>query len=139
VSFRYLPHTADLRAELRGRDRAALYQAAVDLVRDIAVGGDDVEPREVREMTLVGDDSEALYRFVRELVFALDADGFLPARVELAGPPDTVPGAVRVGGEAFDRARHHVQHQIKAVTRHAYEYGPLRDGSGLRAQIVFDL
>ena len=38
MGYRLLPHTADLRAVLEAPDRAGLYQAAVDLVREVVAG-----------------------------------------------------------------------------------------------------
>lgn len=137
MPYRLLPHTADLRAELEAPDAAGLYQAAADLVREVVAGDSPVEPREERaiELPAAGDDRERFFRFVRELVYLYDAEGFLPAEVELGDPP-------RVLGERFDPERHHSERQVKAVTRHGFRFEAVAAGTGdgrLRAELVFDL
>lgn len=130
MSFRYLPHTGDLRAEVTAPDRAGLYQAAADLVRDVVVGASPVAERESRWLELEGgDEAERFFRFVRELVYWVDTDAFLPARV-------TLDGSAAVAGERFDPARHASERQLKAVTRHGFR---LRRDGPWEAELVFDL
>lgn len=131
ATFSYLPHTADLRARVEGADLGALYQAAADLVRDIVVGASPVAARETRTVELgEGDEAERFHRFVRELVYLYDAEGFLPLAVEL-------DGAVLLHGELFDAERHVSERQIKAVTRHGYRFATNAGGS--EAELLFDL
>ncbi|MDX1645295.1 MAG: archease [Thermoanaerobaculia bacterium] len=131
MSFRLLDHTADVRAEVEAPDTEALYQSAVDLVRHLVVGDSPVEERQERQLEIGGDDAEErFFRFVRELVYQVDSERFLPRSVHL-GPP------LRVEGERFDAERHEAERQLKAVTRHGYR---LESGDdGLRAELVFDL
>jgi SHS2 domain-containing protein len=131
MGYRLLPHTADLRAELEAPDRAGLYQTAVDLVREVVAGDSPVESSEQREIAVAGgDERERFFRFVRELIYLYDTEGFLPREV-------SADGTLRVGGERFDPQRHHSERQLKAVTRHGLRLE--EDGGGLRAELVFDL
>jgi len=131
MSRTLLAHTADLRAELAAADERALYAEAVALVREILVGASPVEEREELRVAPEGDDeAERFFRFVRELVYLADAESFLPASVR-------IDGGVLLRGERFDPARHVVERQIKAVTRHHFAYR--RGAAGLRAELVFDL
>lgn len=131
MSFRLLDHTADVRAEVDGPDTETLYQSAVDLVRHLVVGDSPVEARQVRQLEIDGGDAEErFFRFVRELVYQVDSDGFLPRSVRLGSP-------LSVGGELFDATRHEAERQLKAVTRHGYQLEST--GDGLRAELVFDL
>ena len=131
MSHRFLPHTADLRAELRAGDWPELLAAGVGLVRDILVGACPVEPREERRVALpAADEEERFFRFLRELVYLYDSEGFLPAAVA-AGEP------LRILGERFDPLRHRSERQVKAVTRHGFRLA--RDERGYRAEVLFDL
>jgi len=128
MPYELLPHTADLRAALSAPDLLQLYAAGVDLVREILVADSVVARRERRDIPPLGDDeAEAFFRFLRELVYLFDSEGFLAAAVVDAGRA--------VEGELFDSSRHAGAHQIKAVTRHGYslESGP----DGYRAHVVF--
>jgi SHS2 domain-containing protein len=131
MGFELVPHTADLKAITRAADLAGLYGAAADLVRAILVGESPVRALESRNIRGESrDPAEAYFRFVRELLYAFDADGFLPARVEWGDP-------VRVRGERFDPSRHRVEREVKALTRHGFRV--VRGPSGYRAELVFDL
>lgn len=132
MAHRYLPHTADLRAEVTAADAAGLYQSGADLLREVFVGSSPVAAAEARVLDLraAGSDEERFFDFLRELLFLYETEGFLAAVVEL-GPP------LRVLGERFDPARHVPERQVKAVTRHGYRL--TRDGDRLRAEILFDL
>ncbi|HEX4951850.1 MAG TPA: archease [Thermoanaerobaculia bacterium] len=129
---RLLGHTADLRAELSAPDFATLCAEAVDLVREVLVGPSEVVAREERRVHLEGEEeAERFFRFVRELIYLADVDGFLPST---CSPDD---GAVIVSGEPFDPLRHQSERQVKALTRHRYLYE--RTTEGLRAELIFDL
>jgi len=127
-----LPHTADLRAVVRGPDQHGLYQAAVDLLREVVVGQSLVEVSESRliELPVDTDASERFFAFVRELVYLNDVDGFLPAAVVSLDP-------ATVTGEPFADGRHEVEHHVKALTRHGYRFE--RTPDGYEAEMVFDL
>jgi SHS2 domain-containing protein len=104
----------------------------VALVRETLVGGSSVAAREERRFARAGEDeAERFFRFVRELVYLFDAEGFVPAAARLEGG-DTV-----VSGERFDPQRHVFERQIKALTRHRFRFE--RTPAGLRAELVFDL
>jgi SHS2 domain-containing protein len=132
MSYELLPHTADMRARLRAPDLPALYGAAVDLVRDMLVGDSPVLARDVYAVEVppeVGE-GERLFRFVRELLYLFDVEGFIPARME-------DEASLTVTGESFDPERHTVVHQPKAVTRHGYVFR--RTAEGCEVDLVLDL
>ena len=137
MGFEYLAHTADLRCAVEADDREALYATGVDLVRDIVVGSSPVEPVEQRIVELHdGDEPERFFRFVRELVYLYDGDGFLPADLELEAHGGTGTVA-RIRGERFDSDRHTSERQVKALTRHGYVLE--RRADGYQAELLFDL
>jgi SHS2 domain-containing protein len=128
---RLLPHTADLAAELDAPNLDSLCGEAVSLVRELLVGESVVEARARRFVPFDGtDDAERFFRFVRELIYLADAEGFLPAGCAVS------PAGVELVGERYDPNRHLAERQIKALTRHQYRFE--RDG-GVRAEVVFDL
>ncbi len=135
VSYDYLGHTADLRAIVRGRTVAELYEVGAGLLRDIFVGDSEVGTADARDLDLpVEDPAERFFQFMRELVFLYDSEGFLPGRVESREPTS---GPVRVLGEIFDPLRHQSERQVKALTRHAYSFESSPGGS--HAVLLFDL
>jgi SHS2 domain-containing protein len=111
--------------------RGELYQAAADLVREVVAGGARVEPHCEHRLPLAGtDEADRFFRFVRELLFLHDVEGFLPLQVDLNGE-------ARVVGEIFDPRRHARERAVKALTRHGYrfEWTP----AGVHAELLLDL
>lgn len=132
MSYRLLPHTADLRAELDAPTLDELYASAVALVREIMVGRSPVITSRQRLIPWeVDDPGERFFRFVRELIYLYDAEGFVPGNSRLEGL------GASVGGERFDPERHECHHQVKALTRHGFVF-ECRPNS-YRAELVFDL
>jgi len=129
VAYRLLDHTADLRAEVTASSEAGLYQDGVDLMRQILVGDSPVRASESRRVELAAaEGAERFLRFLRELVYMYDAESFLAAVA--------VDGGRRGIGETFDPGRHRSFHQLKAVTRHGFQFDG-RPGCW-RAEVVFD-
>lgn len=132
MSYRLLPHTADLRAALIAPSLDELYASAVALVREIIVGPSVVNPVQERAVEWDSrDPAERFFRFVRELLYLYDAEGFVPTTCRL-----DQHGAI-VAGDRFDPARHESHHQVKALTRHGFMFEPT--GAGYRSELVFDL
>lgn len=132
MPYELLPHTADLRARVWGADLAELYASAVDLLRETLVDASPVVPATERELAIEPglEEDERLFRFVRELLYLFDTEAFVPARVVDVERPT-------VAGESFDAARHVIEHQIKALTRHGFSFRATRDGYS--AELLFDL
>lgn len=136
MSFEYLPHTADLKAVVHAPGLEELYLEAARMVRDVLVGDSPVRPTQARALELDGhDEAERFFRFVRELIYLYDSEGFLPAEVELGRPNGRE--SARISGETFDAERHHSERQVKALTRHEFALEELPDG--YRAVLLFDL
>jgi SHS2 domain-containing protein len=130
-----LPHTADLRLAVHAASLDALYPAAAAAVRSVLVGESPVAAAEERRLELDAaggplEPAERFFRFVRELLYLYDCEGFLPARVAAGSP-------VRVLGERFDPRRHTAERQVKALTRHGFDLR--REGAGYTAELLFDI
>lgn len=127
--FRFVPHTADIAAELWARDESGLRQAGVDALRELLVGVSPVRPLEERPIEPgAGDAAERLVHFLGEVLYLYDTDRFLPARTTPSG----------IAGEPFHPARHMALREVKAVTYHGAEIRRDRDGH-LHSTIVFDV
>ena len=135
--FEAFEHTADVGLRVWGRRLEDLFEQAgagfIDLMTDPAT----VRCTERRAIVVEGDTTEdLLVAWLEEILFALDADGFAPASVEVER---IEPGRLRgtLCGEPFDPARHEVRQAVKAVT-----YSDLRvrrTEGGYEVRIVFDV
>ena len=124
-------HTAAQKVVFRAPDLSGLYASAVDMLRDTMVGGSAIQARRRVIVAPDGDGpGEQFFRFVRELVYLRDVDGFIPGVL-------VAMDSLMVAGEAFDPGRHAFEHVVKAVTRHQFSFAE-GDG-GLVATLVLDL
>ena len=125
---RFVPHTADVAAELSAPSEAGLYQAGVDALRELLVGASPVRSVEERPIEVRGaDPSMRLVHFLADVLYLYDTERFLPHRVSPAG----------VTGERFDPGRHRALREVKAVTHHGAEIA--RAAGTYRATVVFDV
>jgi SHS2 domain-containing protein len=131
VSYKVLDHTADMSVLIKAPDRTSLWSDAVKLIRQMAVGDSPVGGDTRREIKVpAAAESERFFRFVRELIYLYDTEGFIPQRLLDRRVP-------LVCGEIFDPLRHKPQHQAKAVTRHRFRYD--KTEAGYEVEMVFDL
>ncbi len=115
--YRLLPHTADIRVEIRGKGLPDLYAAGVEALISLMVDRRRVRAAEERYFTVhANDPEERLFLVLREALRLYSPDGFL-VRKARATINNTEVG-MKVAGERFDRSRHTVCREIKAVTAH---------------------
>ncbi len=134
--FRLLPHTADLRAEVRGADLPDLFSGCVLALFSLLVDRRTVRNAEVRSAEIVADTAEEqLFFLLREALLLFAVHRFLArnARVTIMGKQVTLT----VEGELLDDSRHAVRREIKAVTAHAMAVE--RSPEGFLARFVVDV
>lgn len=137
MTYRFLPHTADIKVAIDAGSFEELLADATAVVRGLLAGEGGVEVRQERRITTSGEDpSEVLLRYLQELLYLFETEGFLPSRVETDRFAETELIA-RVGGEVYDPARHEHQPEVKAVTRHGLRVE--QHGDGWHAEVVFDV
>jgi len=141
VTYRFVPHTADIRVRIEAPSFRRMLEDLVQVLRELTVGNRPVHPRAARLITLqASDPPELLLALSREILDAFQLDAFVPARLEidqLTQPPEPPSLRGRVLGEWFDPARHETQPEIKAVTRHGLAAEPTPEG--WRAEVLFDV
>ncbi|HPL64010.1 MAG: archease [Syntrophales bacterium] len=135
--YRFIDHTADLGIEVRGETERDLFANAALAVHDLIADTRTVRPRESRVISVSGIDSnDLLVNFLREVLYLFNGERMLAANctiLEMDG--ERVKAELR--GEIFDRERHALKKEIKAVTHHQAD---LRRGKGgWKARIIFDV
>lgn len=137
-TFEILDISGDAGLRLRAADMKALLEVAAlglaELVTDPALLRED---RSERVSVTADDDGALLVEWLNELVFLLDARGFIAARAEVAMTgPHGVEAVVR--GEAFDPLRHERRLLVKAATYHGLSVRNTDDGA-IMAEVVLDI
>ncbi|MHC5541925.1 archease [Singulisphaera rosea] len=132
-------HTADVGFRIRGDDWDDLFRTAAEGVFDyIVVNREAVEPRESVAIALSADEPvELLATWLNELIFLSESRHRLFSRFEVRVDESGTNLRAEVRGEAIDRDRHILDHEVKAVTRHAMSIRP--DEAGWLAELILDI
>lgn len=134
--FRFLPHTADLLVEARGKDLPELFARCVDALFSLISDRRYVRPAETRTVAVEADTrEEQLYLLLRAALLLFSADRFLARTARVTMKKNAV--ALLVAGEPSDFARHPIGREVKAVTAHALTVRETRDG--VVARFVVDI
>jgi SHS2 domain-containing protein len=135
--YQAIDHTADLGLQVWGRTLPELFANAAEGMCSLYFDFQTVQPRAERAITAEGyDREELLVDWLRQLLYGIEVDRFLPCRFEVHCLADTRLEAI-VWGELYDPARHRWRTGIKAVTYHDLHIGQEEDGRWV-VQIIFD-
>jgi protein archease len=136
-SFRVLEHTADVGFEATGATREEVFVNAARALQDLSVDLNSIVSREEVAVAVEGENpSELLVNWLSQILYLFDAEGWVFRDFGLRRLEDRALDAV-ARGEKFDRARHPVKLQVKAITYHQLklEHTP----HGWRAQVYVDI
>jgi len=132
-------HTADLGLRIVGDDLADLFRTAATGLFDVIVSNREAVRVALTEpVSLEAESTEdLLLGWLNELIFRCET------RHRLYGQFDIVLGDSgrrldgTIGGEPIDRARHLLDHEVKAATRHGLSLQP--ENGGWAAEVILDI
>jgi SHS2 domain-containing protein len=135
--FETFEHTADLGLRVRAADLDGLFaEAARALFSVIVEDLGTVEASQRIDVRLAGDDREfLLFDWLKALLYHFDAEHLVFCRFEANVGADGV--AASAWGEALDRARHELGHEVKAITYHGLRVEQTADG--WLAEVIVDI
>lgn len=135
--FTILPHTADAGLRVEAADLETLFaEAACGLFSLIVSNLDDVEPRTTKDFAIDGDDVEyLLFDWLSELLFIFESQRLLLGRFNVSIGSQGLEATA--AGESVDRVRHHMEHEIKAITYHGLVVE--RTKHGWAAEVIVDI
>lgn len=137
AGYRILDHPADLGVEARGNTLAETLEQAARGLMSVIVDPDSVRPVESRSVVIeAGDRQQLLVRWLTEVLYLYDGLKFVPRDFKIERLSSQVLEA-QVRGEPFDRLRHTVRLDVKAITYHQLEVR--RRGSGHWLQVFLDI
>jgi protein archease len=130
-------HTADLGLRIRAADLNTLFaEAATALFETIVPDLASVRPLRRLDIALTGDDrAYLLFDWLKELLFHFDAEHLLLGKFEAHVRDDGLTGSA--WGEPLDRARHVLEHEVKAVTYHGLRVDKI--DAGWEAEMIVDI
>ncbi|MGO9468418.1 MAG: archease [Isosphaeraceae bacterium] len=132
-------HTADLGLRVFAPDLTDLFRtAAAGLFDVIVVNRQDVRIVDTEPVRLSADSAEdLLIDWLNELIFRSETRHRLYARFDVAIDQTGCVLEGTIGGEPIDRARHILDHEVKAATRHGLSLR--RENEGLVAEVIVDI
>ena len=130
-------HTADLGLRVRAENLSALFEeAAQALFETIVEDLTSVQPDRCVDVALPADNLEyLLFDWLKQLLFHFDAVHLLFGRFEVDVGPHGLTG--QAWGEPLDRARHILDHEVKAITYHGLRVEKSDDG--WLAEVIVDI
>lgn len=135
--FRVLEHTADVGFEAWGATREEVFANAARALEDLMVDLSAIAPQEELEVKVEGEDPPALLvNWLSQLLYLFDAEGWVFRDFEVRRLEDRSLQAV-ARGEKFDRTRHPVKLQVKAITYH--QLALEQTSEGWRARVYVDI
>jgi SHS2 domain-containing protein len=130
-------HTADLGLRIRAADLDALFaEAGQALFETIVEDLQSVRHEKRVDITLAADDRDyLLFDWLKELLFHFDTEHLLLGRFAVYVTDIGLTGSA--WGELLDRARHNLEHEVKAITYHGLRVE--ETPGGWLAEVIVDI
>ena len=130
-------HTADLGLRIAAADLDTLFvEAAEALFETIVPDLASVRLDRRVDIALTGNELDyLLFDWLRELLYRFDAEHLLLAKFEAHVTEQGLTGSA--WGEPLDRARHTLEHEVKAITYHGLRVEPAKEG--WLAEVIVDI
>ena len=137
--FETFDHTADLGLRITADDLPDLFQTAATGLFDVIVANrEDVRCTDAEEISLVGDSTEdLLVEWLNELIFLSETRHRLYNHFQVELDASCCQLTATISGEPIDRARHVLDHEVKAVTRHGVVLQ--KEQQGWVAEVILDI
>jgi SHS2 domain-containing protein len=137
--YRLIDHTADFGVQVWGRDAAQLFERAAAALMDLLFITRGMATEREEMIDVDGRDwADLMVNWLRELLFLWAGRERVLTHVRVESLNENRLRAM-VGSAAFDPAAHRLNHEIKAVTYHQVQAGPMADGREWRARVIFDV
>jgi len=132
-------HTADLGLRAVGHDLSDLFETAAGGLFDVIVANRaDLRDEDEESLSLTSDSIEDLMlAWLNELIFRSETRHRLYSRFTVAVDASGRSLHATIAGEPIDVARHVLDHEVKAATRHGLFVEPCDEG--WLAEIVLDI
>jgi SHS2 domain-containing protein len=132
-------HTADLGLRIFAADLPDLFRTAGEGLFDVIVANRaDVQVVATDMVSLAAETTEELlFQWLNELIFLSETRHSLFTRFDVALDVTGCLLKGTIGGEPIDRARHLLDHEVKAATRHGLSLRP--EQGGWVAEVILDI
>jgi SHS2 domain-containing protein len=135
--YELFEHTADLGLRVRAADLNALFaEAARGLFAMVVENLEEVREEHQREFAIAGTArDDLLFDWLNELLYVFDTEHMLFSQFSVQLGEAGLRAVAR--GEPIDRSRHHLLHEIKAITYHGLLLQQTTEG--WLAEVIVDI
>ena len=135
--YEVFDHTADLGLRIRAATLEALFTDAADALFSLIVGGTGaIEACETVHLQVSGTDLDyLLFDWLNELLYTFESRHLLLKDFQVRIQDGQL--TAQAAGEPFDRQRHPMEHEVKAITYHGLIVEQRPDG--WFAEVILDI
>lgn len=139
-SFEYFEHTADVGLRVWSDSLDDLFETvARGLMGYVVSNLDEVQAEAWESFSLEAESlPELLAKWLNELIFRVETTHCLFSAFEARVERRECRLHARIGGQAIDRGRHALDHEVKAATHHGLVVEEMGAG-GWKAEVVLDI
>ena len=139
--YKLIDHTADLGIEITGRTKKELFTKALWSLMDILIVREaplkSAKSRKQKSLTVEGSDvADLLINFLREILYLVNGKAFIIGTCEIT-ECGSKKLATRLWLEPYNRKKHAIKTEVKAVTYHGLNVEKTK--SGWKARVIFDV
>ncbi len=114
MRYKFLEHTADIKFQAFGESVEEVFENSILALKRTICGGKKIKEIKRKTVKVVGKDRESLlYNFLEEILYLLDADGFIISRIEKLKINEFELKATIIGD---DSKNYKFTNKVKAVT-----------------------
>jgi len=137
LMFELFEHTADLGLRVRASSlEELLTEAARGLLAMLVANPEAVRPLQAKTITLTADEpAYLLFDWLSELLYCFETEKLLLAEFDLQIHENHLTATCR--GEPMDPTRHHMDHEVKAITYHGLRLEQVAEG--WKAEVIVDI
>jgi SHS2 domain-containing protein len=143
-NYKFFDHTSDIGVEISGRTKKELFANAASALFDILIESYDNKSKTAKEIqgrqktvTVDGADMEdLLINFLRETLYLFNGQGWIVNNCEIKECGNKRLKA-RLMGEPFNKKKHSIKTEIKAITYSGLSVE--KQKSGWMARVIFDV
>jgi SHS2 domain-containing protein len=132
-------HTADVGLRITADDLTDLFRTAAEGLFDYVVANrESVRVERTDRVRLRAESTgDLLLLWLNELIFRSETEHLLYTDFQVKFEDENLVIEATIGGEAIDRARHILDHEVKAVTHHGASLESVEDG--WVAEVILDI
>lgn len=142
AGYKFEDHTADVQVKSWGSDLCeAFEQTALSLMETISPDLNKISPKSKKELQVTAEDKEALlFDFLSEFLYIFDVEGLVFSEIDIKTIEklnNDYQLFASMKGEKFDRDKHEIGTEVKAITYSFMEINELDEK--VEISIVFDI